>query len=285
MKKIGFIDYYISEWHANNYPSWIKEASKKLGVEYEVAYAWAELDRSPKYNETTDEWCARMGVEKCDTIEELCEKSDVIVVLAPSDPEKHLGYAKVALTYKKPTYIDKTFAPDLSTALAIKNIADKEGTCFFSTSALRYAEELATDFVCREMMTTGSGSNLPEYIIHQIEMVVVKLGIGASRIKADALGSKTLFTVEYCDGRLANMMFAPSIPFTVYMSGNDAKPVYKKADSPYFQYLMEDIVRFFKEGTTSFPVEETVEVMKIREGAIRATESIGEWIDLDSLKK
>ena len=37
MKKIGFVDYYISEWHANNYPTWIKEACEKLGTEYKVA--------------------------------------------------------------------------------------------------------------------------------------------------------------------------------------------------------------------------------------------------------
>ena len=40
MKKIGFIDYYLSEWHANNYPDFIK----KLTDDYEVAYAWAEKD-------------------------------------------------------------------------------------------------------------------------------------------------------------------------------------------------------------------------------------------------
>ena len=27
MKKIGFIDYYLDEWHANNYPRMIAEAS------------------------------------------------------------------------------------------------------------------------------------------------------------------------------------------------------------------------------------------------------------------
>ena len=39
MKKIGFVDYYISEWHANNYPGWIEEACKKLSVDYKIAYA------------------------------------------------------------------------------------------------------------------------------------------------------------------------------------------------------------------------------------------------------
>ena len=38
MKKIGFVDYYISEWHANNYPAWIDA----LGCDYKVTHAWAE---------------------------------------------------------------------------------------------------------------------------------------------------------------------------------------------------------------------------------------------------
>ena len=47
MKKIGFVDYYISEWHANNYPEWIKRANEKLGTDYLVSYAWAEENLSP----------------------------------------------------------------------------------------------------------------------------------------------------------------------------------------------------------------------------------------------
>ena len=84
MKKIGFVDYYISEWHANNYPEWIKNAASKLGAEYEVAYAWAEVDLSPVYNETTDEWCAKMGVEKCETIAELNDKYGYYNIPAPA---------------------------------------------------------------------------------------------------------------------------------------------------------------------------------------------------------
>ena len=47
MKKIGFVDYYISEWHANNYPAWIKEACQKKGLDFEVKYVWAEEYVSP----------------------------------------------------------------------------------------------------------------------------------------------------------------------------------------------------------------------------------------------
>ncbi len=284
MKKIGFIDYYISEWHANNYPKWIADACAALGAEYKVAYAWAELELSPKYGETTDQWCEKYGAEKCDSIDELCEKSDVIVILAPSDPEKHSGYAEAALKYGKPTYIDKTFSPDYATAKRIFELAEKYGTPFFSTSALRYGEELATDFDCREMIVTGSGSNLPEYIVHQVEMVVKKLGLGAEKVRAERFGTQTHIHVAYGDGRVATMIFAPSIPFTVYMSAADeSKPFYSAVKSDFFLALITDMVRFFEEGTVSFDIRETLEAMKIREGAIRAIEVEGQWIDLSAL--
>ena len=90
MKKIGFVDYYISEWHANNYPVWIKEICEQTGEEFCIAYAWAERYDSPYDGRNTDEWCAAFGAEKCETIAELCEKSDYILVLSPSNPEKHL---------------------------------------------------------------------------------------------------------------------------------------------------------------------------------------------------
>ena len=36
MKKIGFVDYYISEWHANNYPGWIKNICEQKGYDYKL---------------------------------------------------------------------------------------------------------------------------------------------------------------------------------------------------------------------------------------------------------
>ena len=132
-KKIGFVDLYISEWHANNYPAWIKSATKKLALPYEVAYAYAMQDVSPVDGRTTDEWCAAFGVKKCESIDELCEKSDAIIILAPSNPEVHLELAKAVLKHKKTTYIDKTFAPDYKTAKEIYAIGEKYGTPFFSS--------------------------------------------------------------------------------------------------------------------------------------------------------
>jgi hypothetical protein len=179
MKKIGFVDYYVSEWHANNYPAWIAEECAKAGLDYALSYVWAEREISPVDGRSTAEWCREFGAEPCATLEELCEKSDVIVLLAPSNPEKHLPYAKTVLSYGKPTYIDKTFAPSLSEAKEIFALAEQYGTPFFSSSALRYEKGLDATEDCRHITVFQSGSSCNEYVIHAIEMVVKTLGTGA----------------------------------------------------------------------------------------------------------
>ena len=183
MKKIGFIDCYLSNWHANNYPAWIRESCQERGLEYEVAYAWAEVEVSPRDGKTTDQWCAENNVTRCNSIEEICEKSDVLFILAPTNPEKHLEYAKTALKYGKRTYIDKTFAPNYEEAAAIFAIADEYGTACFSTSALRYGTELDTFENPTKVVTTGAGRTPDEYIVHQVEMIVKLLGCNIKAVK------------------------------------------------------------------------------------------------------
>ena len=228
MKKIGFVDYYLSEWHANNYPAWISDACLELGLDYSVAFAWAERDVSPIDGITTDEWCKKYGVEKCNTIDELCDRSDVVMILAPSDPEKHLEYANAVLPHKKLTYIDKTFAPDLKTALEIFELGSRYGTPFFSTSALRYANELDAVSDPLQMIVMGGGSNFPEYAVHMAEMVVKKLGTGIKQVKATPHGTQSFITVEYENGKLATMIYGERMHYTLYMA-SEQKEAWKEA--------------------------------------------------------
>ena len=279
MKKIGFVDYYINEWHANNYVGWIKEASEKLGEDFEVKYAFAELDKDPNEGMTTDEWCKKYGVQKCDSIDELCEKSDYIIVLAPSNPETHLRLAEPVLKYGKNTYIDKTFAPDFATANRIFNIAKAHGTKFFSSSALRYAPELENTKGAVFMVTTGGGSNFEEYIIHQTEMIIKTLGTDAKRVKSESIGdgSRTVY-VEFTSGKRAEMLYAPDNSFTVDVKFADGKAYTEKVnDGIIFAELIKDMIRFFTDGKTSFDTAETLAVSRVREAAVKSS---GNWIEL-----
>ncbi len=270
MKKIGFVDFYLSEWHANNYPAWIADICKEKGCSWKVAYAWAEANVSPKDGVDTAAWCRQFGAIACGSLRELCEKSDAIVILAPSDPEKHLPYAETVLRYGKPTYIDKTFAPDPATAKQIMALAEQYRTPMFSTSALRYADEFSVCPACRQVCTTGGGSDIGEYLIHQIEMVVKLLGVGARQIKAERVGDQWMFRVFYDDDRCAVITFGSGMPFTVYMNDGAKIRRWKQISSDYFRTLMAEILAFFENGKLPFPAEETLEAMRIREGALRA---------------
>ncbi len=273
MKKIGFVDYYISEWHANNYPKWIKEQNEKIGADFEVAYAYAERDISPVDNRTTDEWCEAFGVKKCDTVSELCEKSDYIIILAPSNPEKHLGYAKAVLPYGKPTYIDKTFTEDLAVADEIFKIAEEYGTPFFSTSALRYANELDGLSDVKNLIVTGGGSSLDEYVVHQAEMAVKLLKDSIASAEAVCQGAQRIIHLVTEGGKKASLIYSPALSFSVTAESSGGTSVYRPITSEFFPALISDILRFFDDKTVSFDISELREVMRMRDMVLNAVEA------------
>jgi hypothetical protein len=206
----------------------------------EVAYAYGEKP-SVFDHMTTDEWCEKFNVEKCETIEELCEKSDVLLMLAPSNPEKHLEYAKKVLPFGKPTYIDKTFAPNFLEAKEIFALSEKYNAPIFSTSALRYGDEIK-DVSAKSIITTGGGSNLPEYIIHQAEMVIKTLNAEPESAKAENLDGKYIISADFEGGKKATMIYANPLPFTVCITKEDGGEFYSEMKSPFFKSKS----RFFK---------------------------------------
>jgi hypothetical protein len=269
MKKIGIIDYFIDEWHSNTYLGLFEKASQALGVEYKVVYGYAEVEQDGKM--LTDDWCAKNNVIRCNTIEELCEKSDNILILAPANPETHLRYAEAALKYGKTTYIDKTFAPDLETAKAIFAVAEKYNTKIFTSSALRYAEEIADYTDVKNVMIKGGGRSLEEYIIHQIEMAV-KLTKGEQAKLAHVFSGDKQSTIvlEYA-GRTVTLSYSNSgWGFSVDVETDKANCEYKNVEKgTEFYRLVESIVKFFETNEEPFDKKETLAVLAIRDAIMK----------------
>jgi len=266
--KIGFVDYYISEWHANNYPRWIAQMCEEYGFDAKIAYAWAEMDVSPVDGVDTDTWCAENGAIRCNTIDELCEKSDAIVILAPSDPSKHVEYAKAVFKHKKPTYIDKTFAENYGAAKEIFDEADKYGVKFFSTSALRYADELDVAKGAVRICTTGGGSNIEEYAIHQIEMIVKTMGVGFDGVTYKKEDNVDTFELTMKNGNTAKISYAENLGFGFEATLENGENVSAKARSSYFKTLMKTILEFFATGELPFDAKQTLEAMRVRDAVL-----------------
>lgn len=281
MIKIGFIDFYLDEWHANNYPKWIQEQSELLGIPFKVAYAWE--DHAREGGLSGKEWCAKFGVELLESREAVCEKSDVIVVLSPDNAEEHERLGREALMSGKPVYMDKTFAPDLAAAVRMFELAEANGTRLCSTSALRCSrclDNVKGDDGIQYFAVTGPG-RLDNYAVHQLEMIVCTMGSKAKRVMLAGGSAGRQLIIDYGKGRYASMTQLPTLEFQCHVAWNDG---HGETLTPvdYFPNFIGEMLRFFAGGAPVAPREETLAVMGLMEAAVAAQRHPGEWVKVPS---
>ena len=245
MKKIGFIDYYLDEWHANNYPEFIRN---EAGDEFTVFGAWAKID-SPIGGMTNKEWSEKYSIPLYDTVEDLIDACDYLIVLSPDNPEMHEELCKIPLSSGKNTYVDKTFATDAAMAKRIFENADKHSTKCYSSSALNYAIEyqhINTDNVER-IASMGPGT-YEMYSIHQIEPIVKLMGIGAKRVMSTGTDKFPASIIEYEDGRIASIAnFPAGSPFVMNIGYKDSSTEFVKIEEDFFAQCIKNMLKFFKQ--------------------------------------
>ena len=277
MKKIGFIDYYLWNFHANTYPEMIKKYS---GGEMEVAYAYG-FGTSPQDAELTNEkWAETNGAELLSSIEEVVEKSDYLVVLSPNNPEHHEQLCKLALESGKRVYIDKTFAPDAAAAKRIFAVADENGTPCYSSSALYFSDELQAvrKDEAEYISCLGSGG-FETHSIHLIEQVVTLMGTESESVMYTGTEKYPSFKIKYKGNRYADVVMMPG-RFRTHIGYSDGKGEDYIVESPIFDRLVENMIKFFRTGEVLVPHSQTVEVIAIREASIRAQKTPFVWVDI-----
>lgn len=287
MIKIGFIDNFLSEWHANHYPQMIRNhpVAKELGMK--ICYAYAKTEISPYDGVSTDEWCEKFGVARLNDLAELVEKSDCIVVLSPDHPELHPELADLALKSGKPVYIDKTFAPDRSTAESLFRLAEQYRTPLYSSSSLRFAAELAPyrqgNVPARTCMVHGP-FRFDIYAIHIFEIICTVMKGGAKRLMAVQNTRNRSLVVDYGAGRFASFLQMETdddgIPFGVSVEMPDGTANYHAIKDGYFERFIDALVTFFADGKPPVEKEETVDLMGMLEVARKALSDPFRWYEI-----
>jgi len=276
MKTIGFIDYYLDEWHANQYPAWIEQAT---GGAMKVTYAYGKKDSDTGLDNVS--WSNQKGIELLGSIEEVVAKSDYLIVLSPDNPEQHEELAKLALQSGKPTYVDKTFATDRASALRMFELANQYGTPLYSSSALRFATEYAgtnkegIDSIC----SIGPG-HYNNYSIHQIEPIVSLMGSEAERVMFIGTPNAPALLIEFSGGRKATIHHYANLGFGLsiqYASGASAKV---KPESDFFAEFIRNMVQFFETGKPTVDSAETIAIISIIEAGFQAAKTPHQWIEL-----
>lgn len=277
MKKIGFIDYYLDEWHANNYPQMIHELS---GGEMEVGCAFGLKDADGGM--TNKAWAEQYKITLVGTIEELIEKSDYLMVLSPDNPEMHEQLSALALRSGKRTFIDKTFAPSKAAAQRIFDMAEKGGTPMYSCSAVRFAKEFQSvnkdgvDFIAAR----GPGC-FDNYLIHQVEPVVSIMGADVARILYCGTAKTPALLLEYTDGRRASIsMLGWDCPFSFAIGYDENTTAVINDCTEYFEAFLKNVLHFFSTGEGRIPPQETIAIMAVLEKAHEARQKAGQWIEV-----
>jgi len=280
MKTVGFIDYYLDEWHARHLPQWIAEASDG---EMQVAFAYGLRDAPNGLGNA--EWCREMGIELLDSIEEVVERSDYLAVLSPDHPKFHERLAAVPLRSGKPTFVDKTFAPDRAAAVRLFDAAKAGGTPIFTSSALRYAPEYNAELQRSngrriETLCSQGPGRFDNYAIHQIEPIVALLGADARRVMSIGSDRTPALLIEYADGRKATIHMLQDAPFKLAFQYEEGASASATAESDFFAPFALDLVRFYRTGVPSVDAAETIAVISLIEYGMKAMKRPFEWVEL-----
>ena len=281
MKKIGLVDHYLDEFHANHFPEWIR--GSKLASEFEVSYAYAEKNKDGGL--TTENWCEKFQVEKVDSLERIVQQSDCIIVLAPDEAHSHERLSAPALKNGKPVFIDKVLADDLESGKRICALAEANQTPMYSSSALRFSKEY--DQIPQEkkdgnlidfISLMGAGS-FEVYIVHQIEMLVTLCGIGAKRMMNIGTTLTPIIKVEFED-KLAHLTVMGKIPFAAAISYKDNSAIFLPECTDFFPRSIDAMLNFFLTLKAPSSHKECLKVISSHIAAHSAKKNPGVWVDI-----
>jgi hypothetical protein len=214
------------------------------------------------------------GGEICESIEELCQNVDV-VLLESVDGRPHLEQVKPVLKARKPVYIDKPMAASLRDVQEIFRLAKEAKVPVFSASSLRFGKN--TQAVRNGLIgrveyaeTYGPCSLEPHhpdlfwYGVHGVESLFTVMGVGCETVQR---GTTTNGLIEvigtWRDGRKG--VYREDKGFHGLAKGEKGETAVGAYDG--YEPLVAAIMKFFQTGVAPVEPEETMEIIAFMEAA------------------
>ncbi len=261
-RRIGFVDLKLENFHANVYLKAVRSDLKDRGFVVAGCFSLDEADGRA--------WAAKNDVPYYATPAELDRNVDCYAVLAPSNPEAHLDLCRRVLPFGKPTYVDKTFAPDLTAARRIFALADRFGVPLQTSSALRYTNVQAAVRApgaepLRHMVTWGGGRSFDEYAIHPVELAVSCLGPDAESLMRRGTGDQSQLLINFGGGRTAvvNVYTNANTAFAAALTTAKGTTYVPVDGSRMFVNMAAAILDLFASGVPSIDRRESLVIRRI----------------------
>ncbi len=243
----------------------------------------ASRDRVGKFTEQL----RGMGIEICDSIDELLKKVDV-VLLESVDGRPHLEQVRPVFAAGKRVFIDKPFAGSLADAVEIVRLSEKHDVPFFSSSSTRFSPDfqairkgksrfgkVKSCVASSPMSIEPHHPDLFWYGVHGVEILYTIMGPGCktvTRVEQDKVVG------VWKDGRVGTYEKGG---YGATVEGTEASGEAGK----YAGYgpLVVEITKFFKTGKPPIDPQETLELFAFMEAADESKRQGGAAVTIESV--
>jgi hypothetical protein len=242
-------------------------------VEVVAAYPNGVPDNPHSWNRVGDytQKIRGMGVRICDSIPELLEHVDV-VLLETVDGRPHLEQARPVIAAGKRMFIDKPMAASLADVLEIFRLAREAGVPVWSSSSLRFSsgfqaarrgETFGRVLRCVAWSPMHLEEHHPDlfwYGIHGVETLFTIMGPGCETVERVEQGK---VVGRWKEGRIG--IFEARDGYGAEVEGTAGKGSAGKYEG--YKPLVIEICKFFKTGIVPVDEAETIEIFAFMEAA------------------
>ena len=239
---------------------------------------------------------AELGVEIVDSIDDLLEKVDVVMILS-IDGRAHLEQVKPVFAAGKPVFIDKPIAASLTDAIKIFRLAKEHKVPCFTSSSLRYAERtlnirqdprLGELVGCDQYAPCGLEPHHPDFFwygIHGVEPLFTIMGTGCVSVTRVPTEGTDMAVGVWSDGRIGTFRGIRRGQRGYGSTVFGTKGIVSGGGFDGYEPLIVEIVKFFKTGQPPVSAEETLEIFAFMEAAEQSKRQGGCPVTLASVMK
>ena len=277
--RIGIIGLDTS--HVTAFTKFINDPAKNNGCKVVAGYPGGSPDvesSASRVEKFTEELRDKYDMEIVDSIEELCQKVDG-VLLESVDGRPHLKQAKPVIAAKKPLFIDKPMAGNLADVLEIFRLANENTVPCWSSSSLRYAPAIVemkeTDTVgqvlgCDVFSPCSLEEHHPDlywYGVHGVEMLFTVMGTGCETVRRVQTKDCEFVVGIWKGERVGTYRGIRTGKSTYGVTILGAKAIVQSDKYGGYEPLVDEIIKFFKTGKVPVPQEETIEIFAFMSAA------------------
>ena len=295
--RIGMIGLDTS--HVTAFTKVINDPANNYGCKVVVGYSGGSPDIPSSANRVenfTNQLRDKYGVEIVDTIEELCEKVDG-VLLESVDGRPHLEQVRPVIAAKKPVFIDKPMAGSLADVLEIFRLAKENNVPCWSSSSLRYGpgvigmrnnKEVGEVLGCDAFSPCSLEEHHPDlywYGVHGVEMLFTIMGTGCESVRRVQTENCEFVTGIWKDGRVGTFRGIKKGKKDYGSMVFGTKGIVKGGGYGGYEPLIVEIIKFFKTGNVPVPAEETIEIFAFMSAADESKAKGGAAVSLQEVIK